>query len=83
MSEVVDPPRLLEEVAVFLASQPSREELLGFRPSADAAQRAQDLLDRSAAGTLTAEETEELQQFEQTELLVRLIKAQVHQADHV
>jgi len=83
MSIAYESSRLLEEVAEFLATRPSREELLGFQPSSAAVLRAEILLERSSAGTLTSEEDEELSQFEQAELLMRLIKARIRQADHV
>uniref|UniRef100_A0A7C2NVU0 Uncharacterized protein n=1 Tax=Schlesneria paludicola TaxID=360056 RepID=A0A7C2NVU0_9PLAN len=82
MSVAFEPPRLLEEVADFLASQPARHELLDYQPSAAATERARDLLNRSSSGLLTADEEDELHQFEQAELLIRLIKARLRQSDH-
>ncbi|MBC8117001.1 MAG: hypothetical protein H7062_21610 [Candidatus Saccharimonas sp.] len=69
--------RLLDEVAEFLASQPTREQLLAFRPSAAAVERAADLLARGNAGTLTFDDELELRQFESTELLMRSLKARL------
>src|SRR5260370_37523914 len=47
---------LTEDVAEFLASCPSPEELLTFRPSARALQRYSALLARSKTGSLSTEE---------------------------
>ena len=69
--------RLLDEVAEFMASQPTREHLLAFRPSPAAAERAADLLARGSAGTLSYEDELELRQFESTEILMRLVKARL------
>lgn len=69
--------RLLNEVADFLASQPTRDQLLAFRPSEDAVARAAELLVRGSAGTLTYEDELELRQFESTELLMRSLKSRL------
>jgi hypothetical protein len=67
----------LEEIADFLASGPSPEELLQFRPSPQTQARAEELLDGLKDGCLSAEERRELDQFEQAERLMRLVKARI------
>jgi hypothetical protein len=67
----------LEEIADFLASGPSPEELLQFRPSSQTQARAEELLDGLKDGCLSAEERRELDQFEQAERLMRLVKARI------
>jgi hypothetical protein len=68
---------LVEEVADFLASRPSREELLAYRPSRQAQERFGALLDRSKTGSLSAEEEWELNQFEHVEMLMQAVKARL------
>lgn len=78
MSTVQTPRRLVDEIADFLASGPSREQLLSFRPSEAVQQHARELLTKSNQGTLSAEEERELGQLEQAELLMRLVKSRIH-----
>jgi hypothetical protein len=68
---------LTEEIANFLASCPSREQLLSYRPSDRVQERARELLEKSKSGRITADEQWELDQFEHAEMLVQLIKARV------
>jgi hypothetical protein len=68
----------LEEIADFLASGPSPDELLRFRPSPQLQARAQELLEKLKDGRASAEERRELDQFEHAERLMRLTKAQIH-----
>ena len=70
-------PEVFEEVADFLARFPSREEILGFRPSAERKARASELLWKSNSGTLTDEEQDELEDFGRAELFVRMLKARL------
>jgi hypothetical protein len=69
---------VLEEIADFLASGPSSEELLQFRPSLQTQSRAQELLEKLKDGRLSAEEGRELDQYEHAERLMRLVKARIH-----
>ncbi len=68
---------LIEEVAKFLAGAPSREELLTYRPSAQAQQRIKRLIGKSKSEALTADEEWELNQFEHLEMLIQSIKAKL------
>jgi len=68
---------LTEEVADFLASCPSREALLAYRPSARLLERFNALLDRSKTGGLSADEEWELRQFEYVEMLMQAVKARL------
>lgn len=71
------PTRLLEEIADLWASGPSPGQLLDFRPSAEVQQRARQLLSKSGAGQISAEEQRELDQYEQAELLMQMVKARL------
>ncbi|HPM79611.1 MAG TPA: hypothetical protein PLF81_02885 [Candidatus Anammoximicrobium sp.] len=78
MSAIETPTRLVDEIADFLASSPTREQLLSFRPSEAVQQHVRELLTKSSQGILTAEEERELSQLEQAELLMRLVKSRIH-----
>jgi len=78
MSAIRTPPRLVDEIADFLASNPTQEQLLAFRPSEPVQQQARRLLTKANEGTLSPEEQRELAQFEQAELLMRLVKARIY-----
>lgn len=77
MATVQSPGRVLEEIAELFASGPSPDEVLNFRLSSSTEQRARELLEREREGQLSLEERRELEQFEQAELLMRLIKARL------
>ena len=68
---------LVDEVADFLASCPSREELLAYRPSRQAQERFNVLFEKSKKGTLDADEEWELNQFEHLEVLLQAVKARL------
>jgi hypothetical protein len=70
-------PQVFEEIAEFLASFPSREKVLAFRPSEETQARARDLLWKSNSGTLTDEEHEELVDFGRAEMLMRMWKVRL------
>ena len=68
---------LRREVIAFLARRPSRDEIIAFRPSEQAAARAQELLRRNADGALTPSEDAELDEMCEVERFFSLIKAEV------
>lgn len=59
----------------FLASQPTPEQVAVFRPTAAMQTRLRHLLSRSDEGTLTPEESQELNEYENIEHLIILLKA--------
>jgi hypothetical protein len=63
-------PPIYQEVYFFLASQPTHEEILAFRPSEAMQNRIQALLTANKKGQLTAE----LDEYEQLEHFVRMLK---------
>ena len=65
----------LADVMKTLASLPSPQEVLALRPSADLQQRLDELLEKNQAGTWSATEQQEWQQYQYVEHLVRLAKA--------
>jgi hypothetical protein len=78
MAITESPGLFLDEIVDFLASAPSSEEMLAYRPSEQIRQRASELLQKHRDEGITAEEEQELDQFVQAELLLQLIKARIH-----
>jgi hypothetical protein len=72
---------LTEEIADFLATCPTSDQMLKFRPSKHVQQRAQDLLRKSKEGQISSEEHWELDQFEHAEMLMQLVKARLRVMD--
>jgi len=60
-----------------MTSDVSPTEMIAYRLSGDVQARARDLLQKSSAEELTADEERELSQFEQAELFMRLVKARL------
>ena len=67
--------RLVNSVVELLTSSPKPEDVISFKLPQDLQERAADLLDRNREGVLTAEESEELDQFIFLEHVFRLAKA--------
>lgn len=63
-----------QEVYYFLASSPTPEEILAFRPSETAQKRIRALVEASKAGRLSEADAAELDEFEQVEHFVRMLK---------
>lgn len=70
---IAEPP-IYREVYYFLASSPTREAILGYRPSDSAQIRVRELLQKNKDGQLTLDEQSELDEFEQLEHFVRMLK---------
>lgn len=77
MSAVQSPSRLFDELAELFASSPDREAILSFHPSKEVQYRAHELLEKLRQDRLSTEEQRELDQFEQAEMLMRLVKARL------
>jgi transposase len=77
MSTIEAASKVLEEIAQLFGSGPTDEQILNFRPSADVAQRASQLLSLNRPGQMDDEVRHELDQYEQAELLMRMVKAQI------
>lgn len=77
MTTTQAPSKLFEEIAALFASDPRPQQILEFRPSDSAVVRASELLDLNRQGRLGEEQRRELDQFEQAELLMRLVKARI------
>jgi len=81
MSIAESPPRLFDEIADLFASCPNRKSLVAFKPSEAVQARARVLLDKQADEQLTREEERELNELEQAELVMRLVKARIRAAE--
>jgi len=77
MSTAQAPSGLFEEIAAFFASAPSAEAIANFRPSRASVERASELLELNRKDMLDTAAQEELKQYEQAELLMRLVKARI------
>lgn len=69
--------RAYDEIVDLFARGSRPSEILQFRPSDAAQQRASYLLERNRAGELTDDEAAELEQLGQIEHLMQLVKARV------
>ena len=68
---------LLDELATFFASGPSTCEILEFRASPLAVERAYELIEMNRSAELDDSLRHELEQFEMAESLIRLVKARI------
>lgn len=69
--------KVFEEIAQLFGSGPTDEQILNFRPSSDVAQRATQLLLLNRTGRIDGDLKRELDQYEQAELLMRMVKARI------
>lgn len=68
-----------QEVYYFLASRPTHEEILAFRPSETTQTRIRELLEANKDGRLSSDEQAELDEFENVEHFVRMLKLHTRQ----
>jgi hypothetical protein len=66
-----------EEIADFFARGPSPEEIAAFRLSDATLTRVRELLEKNAAGSLSREENEELDQLVLLDRIVMLIRSRL------
>ncbi len=81
MSTAHAPSTLFEELANLFASAPSPQTIVEFHPSQTTIDRASELLELNRQNRLTDADRDELSQFEQAELLMRLVKARIRAAE--
>ena len=75
---IAEPPAY-QEVYRFLASAPSHEAILAFRPSEATQTRIRQLLLANKTSGLSPDEQAELDEFEQVEHFVRMLKLHTRQ----
>ena len=76
-THTIIPSRLFDEITELFASAPKSEQILAFKPSAGSVRRASELLELNRTRQVTEDIRQELEQFEQAELLMRLVKARI------
>lgn len=69
-------PVIYDELIDYLVQKATPAEILAFKPSIEAENRAGDLLERSNQGSLTDAERFELEQMVYFEKRIALLKAQ-------
>jgi hypothetical protein len=69
--------RPTEEIAEFFARAPSVEEIAAFRLSDAIIARVRELLDKNAAGTLSRDESDELDELVLLDRIVMLIRSRL------
>ena len=72
---VARPNPIYDELLDFLVEKATPQELLAFRPSEVAQQRAEELTEKNKAGTLTPQEQAELEQMLAFDQFVTALKA--------
>ncbi len=77
MSTAPTATSLFDELATLFAAAPSPQQILDFRPSPSTIDRVNRLLALSRDNSLAEADRRELEQFEQAELLMRLVKARI------
>lgn len=75
MAVIGNTVRLVEETAEFLASSPTLDQLLNYRPSEEVQQRVRELLASLKLGQVSEEEQRELDRYENVEMLMQMVKA--------
>jgi hypothetical protein len=68
-----------EEVIDFIASGPTPDAIVNFRPSPEATDRVSDLIEREKTDGLAAEEKVDLDHYLELEHIMRLAKALARQ----
>jgi hypothetical protein len=78
---ITQTPKLavVDELTEFLGRGPQPNEIVAFQVSQNSQSRVRDLLDKSRAGTLSADEERELDAVESLNYLFALIRARAWQ----
>jgi hypothetical protein len=76
----IDVLSVYDEFLEYLAQRATPEQILAFKASEAAQQRADELTERNKAGVLTAEEVVELEQMLRFNRLVSMLKARAFKA---
>ncbi len=71
---VAQPNTLFSEIIDFIASTPTPEDIIAFKPSDRLEQRLSDLLERNRQDSLTAEGQAELDEFLRMNHFMNLLK---------
>ena len=77
MTTALQSPSLINDFADFLATGPSRRQIVDWKPTESVVERANELSEKRKEGELTAEEDKELEAFLNSEILLSLLKARL------
>ncbi len=69
------PARIYQYILNFLSNNPTKEEILAFRPTQEMQERLKTLLMRNDQGKLTTTEQKELDEYERIEHLIIMLKS--------
>lgn len=69
--------RAYDEIASFFARGPSPQEIAAFRLSDETVERIRELLEKNADGTLSQDESAELEQVSQLNRMLLLIRSRI------
>ncbi|MGL6345004.1 MAG: hypothetical protein ACRC80_38350 [Waterburya sp.] len=69
------PAHIYRYIIDFLASEPTPEQIINFRPTPEMQERLSILLNRSQGGKLTFTEQKELDEYERIEHLIVMLKS--------
>lgn len=72
---VAQPTMLLDEITDFLATSPTPQAIIAFKPSETLERRALELLQLNRDNRLTAEERAEMDEFMRMDHFMTLLKA--------
>jgi hypothetical protein len=70
------PNEVYRYILEFLASNPSPEAILHFKPTPQMQERISELLEKNRTGQLTRAESAELDEYERIEHCIRMLKIQ-------
>ena len=76
---VAQPDTLFSEILDFLASTPTPERIIAFKPSDQLEQRLSYLLEQNGEDVLTAEERRELDEFLRMNHFMNMLKIRARQ----
>lgn len=74
LQQPILPAHIYRYILGFLASKPTPEEIIAFRPTPEMKERLQTLLQKNQAGELTPTEASELQEYERIEHIIIMLK---------
>ena len=77
MTTALQSPSLINDFADFLATGPTRLEIVDWRPSEPVVERANELAEKRKEGEITPDEEKELEAFLNSEIMLSLLKARL------
>lgn len=79
MMAVAQPETLFSEIIDFLASTPTSDDILQFKPSERLERRLSELLERNRTEMLTVDEREELEEFLRMNHFMNMLKIRMRE----